>query len=69
VEVLGFEIRRLVADGDTVVALGLERARARPTGRLFETPFAHVWTISDGRVAAFEDHLDSAALVAAFGTA
>ena len=41
----------LIDCGDRVVALGEERARVRRTGRRFASPFVHVISVKDGRVA------------------
>lgn len=62
----GIEPQRLVADGDTVVAIGHERATSRTTGRRFEARFAHVWTVRDDRVTSMEGIIDTAAVLQAF---
>lgn len=54
----------LVAD-DRAVVLGRLSARARATGRRFEVPFVHVWTLSDGVPARFRAYFDSAPITAA----
>jgi hypothetical protein len=61
-----FEPRELVAQGDTVVAIGSYRATAKATGRTFESDFVMVFTFRNGRVVAFREFTDSAALNAAF---
>jgi ketosteroid isomerase-like protein len=61
-----FEPREFVAQGDTVVVLGLERSLVKPTGRAFEQEWAHVYTLRDGKVATFLALEDTAAHVAAF---
>ncbi|MBL8835269.1 MAG: nuclear transport factor 2 family protein [Alphaproteobacteria bacterium] len=66
VAIEAFAVDRMLAAGDTVVALGRERARAKATGKVFETSFAHVWTVAGGRIAGFTDTLDTAAVAAAF---
>lgn len=64
-----FEPRDFVAHGDTVVVLGYERNRIKPTGRSFDQEWAHVYTLSDGRIATFRGFEDTAAYVAALTTA
>jgi len=59
-----------VRTGKTAVAeffaIGHYRARTRATGRTFDSPFAMVFTFRNGKVAAFREFTDSAAINAAF---
>jgi ketosteroid isomerase-like protein len=64
-EFTAFEVERLVADGDIVVALGHEASIVKPTGRRAASRFAHVWTLRDGKVVQFDDFHDTSAVVAA----
>lgn len=50
---------RLVAEGDTVIALGTYSGTYKATGKRFEAPFVHVWELRDGRVATFRQHTDT----------
>lgn len=59
----------LIDCGDRVVALGEERARVRRTGRRFASPFVHVISVKDGRVASLRGHVDTALIAAAFPAA
>jgi hypothetical protein len=52
--------REFVAGTDIVVALGEYRGTCRASGHSFQAPFAHVWRLRDGRVAAFCQHTDTA---------
>ncbi|HZT60935.1 MAG TPA: nuclear transport factor 2 family protein [Pyrinomonadaceae bacterium] len=54
-----------VAEGDTVVALGEYEGTYKATGRRFSAPFAHVWTLRDGKVARFQQYTDTALAQAA----
>lgn len=49
-----------VANADTVIALGEYSATYKTTGKSFTAPFAHVWTLRDGKVTAFRQHTDTA---------
>lgn len=51
--------------GDHVVALGHERGRAN--GMSFVTPFAHVWTLRDGKAVHWKEYLDPAQELRAHG--
>ena len=61
-----FEPREFVAQGDKVVAIGHYRAKTRATSKIFDSPFAMVFTFRNGKVAAFREFTDSAAVNAAF---
>jgi len=65
-ESLAFEVHELVAQGDKVVVLGWERVIARPTGRVYENPWVHVWTLREGKAFSVRVHGDTAAVGAAF---
>ena len=54
-----------VAEGDTVVALGDYGGTYKATGKRFDAPFAHVWTLSDGRIVRFQQYTDTALAQAA----
>jgi ketosteroid isomerase-like protein len=65
-QTLRFEPREFVAEGDKVIVLGHATWQAKPTGRSFDTPFIHVFTMRDGKVTRFEAHADTAAGERAF---
>ena len=64
-ESLSFEPRELIAEGDKVVALGSYQWRVKSNSREFGGDFAHVFTIRDGKVVAFNEYMDTAACTAA----
>jgi ketosteroid isomerase-like protein len=66
VEFERFEPREFVAQNDKVVALGFERGRVKANGRMFDNPWALVFTVRDGKVSEFRSYEDSAAVAAAF---
>jgi ketosteroid isomerase-like protein len=65
-EVLHFEPREFVAQGDKVVALGEYAWRVKSTGREYETDFVHVFTVRDGKVAKYQEFMDTAVVGAAY---
>ncbi|MFN2577955.1 MAG: nuclear transport factor 2 family protein [Pyrinomonadaceae bacterium] len=65
-DVLEFEPREVVAQNDKVVSLGHYRWRVKETGREFASDFVHIFTIRDGKIAAFREHFDSAIVAAAY---
>jgi ketosteroid isomerase-like protein len=61
-----FEPTRFVAEDDTVVVTGLATWLAKPTGRSYDSPWVHVFTLRDGKVARFESYYDTSATKNAF---
>jgi uncharacterized protein len=60
-----FEPKEFVATGDKVVALGHYTATT-PIGKKFDSDFAMVFTVRDGKVTEFQEFTDSAAVNAAY---
>jgi ketosteroid isomerase-like protein len=63
-----FEPKEFVASGDKVVALGHYAATTSTKGS-FESDFAMVFTLRNGKVARFQEFCDSAAINAAYAPA
>jgi ketosteroid isomerase-like protein len=49
----------LIANADTVVALGEYSGTYKATGKSFRAPFVHVWKFSGDRVISFRQHTDT----------
>lgn len=60
-----FEPKEFVATGDKVVALGHYTATT-PIGKKFDSDFAMVFTLRNGKVVHFQEFTDSAAVNAAY---
>ncbi len=60
-----FEPREFFAQDDTVVVLGHYRFRVKTTGIAYDTDWAMVWKLRDGKVVRFDIHDDSATEAAA----
>ena len=60
-----FEPKEFIADGDKVIALGHYTATT-PIGKEFDSDFAMVFTLRNGKVTAFQEFTDSAAVNAAY---
>jgi ketosteroid isomerase-like protein len=58
-------LERFIDAGEHVVALGRTRGTANATGKSFDVPVAHVWTIRDGLVTRIEYHIDHPTMLAA----
>jgi ketosteroid isomerase-like protein len=48
-----------VEDGNTVVAVGSYGGKYLKTGQSMDVPFAHVWTLRDGKIVRFVQHTDT----------
>ena len=59
-------VREFVAQGNTVVVLLHVIAKARSTGKRFESDLVHFFTLRDARIANLIDFFDTAALVDAY---
>ena len=65
-DVLSFEPREFVAQGDKVVSLGDYQWRVKDTDREFASDFVHIFTVRDGKIVAFREHFDSAVVALAY---
>ena len=65
-DVIEFEPREFVAQGDKVVSLGDYKWRVKDTGREYASDFVHVFTVRDGKIVAFREHYDTAVVAAAY---
>src|SRR5262245_16246256 len=65
-EIQRFEPETFLASGDRVVVLGSDPARVTATGKVPDEPWAHAFTVKDGKIVAFQEYLDTAALVTEF---
>ena len=58
-----------IAQADQVVTLGHYAGRAKNTGRRFESNFAMKFRLRDGKIAGFQEYMDTANLAAAYAGA
>jgi uncharacterized protein len=63
-DIIRFEPTDFIAQNDKVVVLGEETYRVRATGNPVEFRWVHVFTLREGRIAAFEEVGDVSAGVA-----
>ena len=54
-----------VTEGETVVSLGDFKGVHGATGKTSEARYAHVWTVSDGRITTFRQYIDTLAIAEA----
>ena len=60
-DLLVFEPRESIPAGDKVAVLGWERSQVRLGGKVFESEWAHIFTIRDGRIVRFWGMYDTQA--------
>ena len=60
---------RFLADGEYVVMIGRYRGKGIGTGKLLDAQVVHVWTVRDGKVARFEQFVDTLQLADVLGDA
>ncbi len=65
-QALQFEPREYIAQGDKVVALGHYAWSVKATDRVFESDWAEVFTIRDGKICGFREFAHTAAGAAAY---
>ncbi len=53
-------VTQLVAEGDTVVGLGTCSWNRKGSGEPAEVKIAHVWSLANGKVTRFQQHVDTA---------
>lgn len=68
-DVLQFEPRDFIAQGDTVVVRGQYAARVKATGREVSSYFIHFFTVQNGKITSFEEYTDTEAFARAFAKA
>jgi ketosteroid isomerase-like protein len=65
-EAVRFEPEAFIAEDDKVVVTGHAIWSVKATGQKYESPWVHVFTVRDGKVARFQTYSDTAAAEAAF---
>jgi uncharacterized protein len=65
-DVVEFELREFVAQGDKVVSLGHYQWRVKANGREYASDFVHIFTVRDGKITGFREHFDTAVVAAAY---
>lgn len=61
-----FEPREYFADGDRVVAIGRYGGSVNRSGHAFETDFAMIWTVRDGKIVGMQELTDPSELKKGF---
>ena len=61
-----FEPTTFLADGDQVVAIGHEKYKVKGSDTWITGDWCHVFTVRNGKLVAFQEFIDTAALAAEF---
>ena len=64
-----FDPHTFIAQGDHVVVLGSDALKLKSSGEPLQESWAHTFTVKNGQIVAFQEYLDTSALVAAMGRA
>lgn len=64
-DIQAFEPRQFLVGPDHVSVIGWERTASKPSGKVWEAEWVHVWTCRDGKVAGFYGIVDTEASAAA----
>jgi uncharacterized protein len=64
-DILAFEPRHFVAQGDRVLVVGWERARVKATNRTFQSDWVMAFTVRNGKVTKFHEYSDTQAIAEA----
>ena len=65
-EILELELKKFLADDDTVAVVGYTKCLAKPTGKIYETDFVNLVTLNNGKVIRFREFFDAYAAGEAF---
>lgn len=65
VQATRFAVKDAIAEGDKVVVIGEATWRSRMTGRDYDMPWVHVFTLRDGMVERVDSYYDTAPAAAA----
>ena len=65
-EILDFQPREFVAEGDRVMVIGWERGKVKTTNRTFEMDWVMAFTVRNGRVTTYREYTDTQALASAY---
>jgi len=58
-DIMVLEPRKMLVDDDSVAVVGYMKCRAIPTGKVFESDFVHLVTISKQKVTKFQEFFDT----------
>jgi hypothetical protein len=69
VEILDFQPREFVVDGERVVVVGWERVKIKSTNRVADLDWVMTFTVRNGKVVNFREYTDTKAIAEAYQSA
>lgn len=63
----GFHPLEFLEGANTVTVLGRESCCSKVSGKSFQTEWAHIFTVYDGKITRFVEYTDTAPIAAAYG--
>ena len=69
VDDFGLAPERFIADETGVVMEGRYTGTGKATGKPFNPQIAHIWTVEDGKITSYQQHVDTLAVAIATGKA
>jgi ketosteroid isomerase-like protein len=58
-EILLLEPKKNLADETSVAVIGFTKCLAKPTNKIYETDFVHLFTFTDGKIIRFQEFFDT----------
>ena len=65
-EILVLNPEKFLTDSDSVAVIGYTKCLAKPTAKIYETEFVHLFTLKDGKIVRFREFFDTYAAAEAF---
>ena len=69
IEILSFQPREFVADGERVLVLGSQSAKVRATNRVANLEWVMSFTVRNGKIVSFSEYSDTKAIAEAYQSA
>lgn len=66
IEILDMNPQTMVSVGSKVFSTGYEKSRVLSTNKIYKAPWVHVWTVCNGKITSFDEHIDSAKVLRSF---
>lgn len=65
-DILILEPKRFLTDNDSVAVVGFTKCLAKPTNKVYETDFVHLFTFRDDKIIKFQEYFDTFVAAEAF---
>jgi len=67
-EILDFQPREFIADGDRVLVVGWERTRVKATNRTLEADWVMSFSVRNGKIVTYREYTDTKAIADAYAS-